>query len=70
MLSYVFLNGKKRKEDIVKLCMEQFALETIRSNDESIFMVNKLITILIKKEYTHIILKNENVNIQKIEAFF
>lgn len=70
MLSYVFQNGTNKREEIIKLCESEFSLKTIRNNENCTYLVNKLLTILIKNDYTHIILKNENVNIKKIESIF
>lgn len=70
MLSYVFQNGTNKREEIIKLCENEFSLKTIRNNENCTYLVNKLLTILIKNDYTHIILKNENVNIKKLESIF
>lgn len=70
MLSYVFQNGTNKREEIIKVCEREFTLKTIRNNENCTYLVNKLLTILIKNDYTHIILKNENVNIKKLESLF
>ncbi len=70
MLSYTFRNGKIKKEDILKVCSNEFELKTVRDTKDGIFLVNNMVSILIGKHYTHVILKDEYVNIQKIESIF
>lgn len=70
MLSYIFNNKKKSKEDIIKLCNEEFTLQKLENNINSIFLYNDMLTILIRNEHTHVILNNEETNIKKIEEYF
>lgn len=70
MLSYVFQNGKIKREEIVERCNSVFNLNIISNSDDCMFLMNQLVTILIKKEFTHIVLKNENVSIQNIESLY
>lgn len=70
MLSYVFKNRKNTQKDIADVCNSIFDLRSIRRKNDDLFMANEKINILISKKYTHIVLSNEDVNIQKIQDFF
>lgn len=70
MLSYIFENGKRRRNEIKKLCENEFELKIIRENEHCTFLTSSMLTILIKTDFTHIVLKSENVDIKNIENYF
>ena len=70
MTSYVFRNRGKKRPEIIDICKSEFKLDMIQENIEQVLLSNGLLTVLIQKKYTHIILNNYKVNISRIEKFF
>ena len=70
MLSYVYRNRKLKPKDVRKQCEKEFEFDIAREKNDEIFLSNKLLTIMIDKKYTRILLENEQVNIQNLELLF
>lgn len=70
MLSYVFKNKKIKPKDIARICVETLNMRLIRNNNNTIFLSNNDIKVLVKKGYTYVLLHDENINISELERKF
>lgn len=70
MLSYVFRNKGKEINDILNLCNQNFKFVILNKNDSNILLCNNDLKILIQKDFTRVVLNNENVNISNLERIF